>query len=486
VETIRLPILVGGERRLPGEDVARFSYHDEFEIVLPQVPLADVRRIVASDRAPLRDLSIDDVAIFFDQVSKAWSDPSNEWRKRVVSLAARVTGYPEAIVAFDVATVAETLTRAKQYDFISTDLGNPALLDEWSPEQAVYKRCWPAGLVTHVMVGNVPLAALFTLYRSLATKNITVAKLPKRDVVTALCFAQTIYEVDPKHPITKALSTFYWQPESEIENFLLQSSDVVSVWGRGSSVDSIKRRLRHGVDCVEFGPKRSFALVLNGVPDVGRVARRIAHDVSVYDQEACFSAQEIHVQGDHGAFVAALTRWLDGGSRGLPRRPLTTDAEAHVHRARLEAQAEGWRVIAPKGTDWTIIVTDGPAAIPDHPLSRLVYVHPFDSLDQVLRLVDRNVQTVAVEPWSRVWEVADKLTGAGVDRIVPSGRMTVFRPGFIHDGFHPMRRMVRWSIVERPVSTKYRFAGAGIEQLEEMVIASRLTPPDAGSAKAAE
>jgi hypothetical protein len=47
--------------------------------------------------------------------------------------------------------------------------------------------------------------------------------------------------------------------------------------------------------------------------------------------------------------------------------------------------------------------------------------------------------------------------------------MARFRPGFIHDGFHPMRRMVRWVSVERSLDHKYRFMTVSLEEDEERI-----------------
>src|SRR5262249_6408810 len=160
-------------------------------------------------------LSVDDITIYFQEVGKAWADPDNAWRKLALELAPRITGYDPMTVHADVDLVARTLSRPKQYDFIETDLGDPGLLDESTRNRAVYRRCWPKGRMVHVMVGNVPLAALFTLYRSLVTKNQTIAKVPRRDVVTSLCFAHCIRDVDPHHPVARALSTLYWEPASD-------------------------------------------------------------------------------------------------------------------------------------------------------------------------------------------------------------------------------------------------------------------------------
>jgi long-chain-fatty-acyl-CoA reductase len=368
-----------------------------------------------------------------------------------------VTGYAERVIQSDVEYLGHTLDRHKQYDFVETDLGDPYLLDEWRPSRGVYTRCWPKGIVAHVMVGNVPLASLFALYRSLVTKNVTIAKVPSRDVVAALAFANCVYETDPDHPVSRALSCLYWEAGSAVEEAIIAGADVLSVWGRGESIEALKRRMPQGREMIEFGPKRSFGLVL---PDAGapvELGARLAFDAVMYDQEACFSLQEVFAAERAEELAGAIARALGRYETVIPRRKLSIDQEAHVQRARLEAQLDGWTVLASEDTSWTVVLTDGVTRLREHPLARCVYVHPYEDLREVLKGVDRDTQTVSLAPWERRWEVADLLTAAGADRIVPAGRMTRFRPGLSHDGFRPMARMVRWVSLERNISFKYKF-----------------------------
>lgn len=466
-EVVELPVLVAGELRDPTDEVYRFRYDSGVEIVLPKPVGGDAKLMASAGGDELRAMSIDDITIFFAEVGLRWSDPANRWRKLAAEMGPKVTGYARRTIEADIAVVADSMKRYKQYDFLATDLGDPGLLDHWAPDRGVYRRLWPKGVVTHVMVGNVPLASLFALYRSLVTKNVTIAKLPRRDCLTALCFALCIHETDPRHPISRALSTLYWEPESEFEDSVLAASDVVSVWGRDASVSSIKSRVPAGVEFVEFGPKRSFAVLMEGIVDWDDAARRIALDVVMYDQEGCFSVQEVYVQGDAMRLVKPLSQWLASAAVHLPRRELTVDGHAHIQRARLEAVAQGWSVHAPGGTDWTIIVTDQPTMIEENPLARTVFVHPIQAIDQVLPLVDREVQTISFAPWDLIDDVRDALTARGADRVVPLGRTGQFRAGFLHDGFEPLRRLVRWSTVERPMSYKYRFGAPDAEARED-------------------
>lgn len=437
-------------------------------MVLPAPGYDAVEKAVSTDRDLLKHLSVEEILLFFDQVAKNWNDPENRWRKLALELGSQVTGSHPDIMLSDVRFVGGSMYYPNLYDVIETNLGDPAVLDRWTRYKSIEYRAWPKGLAAHVMVGNVPLAGFFTMIRSLVTKNIKVAKTSRRDVVVPQCLAQCMYDVDPTHPIVRALTTIYWEAESEIEDLVLDAADVVTVWGRAGSIESVKRRLRYGTELIEFGPKRSFAVFLDGVEDWDRAGLWLGFDVINYNQEACFSVQEAFVVGDPKPLAAAVAGWLEQYGRNVAPVERTPDAEAHVQRTRMEAMAEGWEVIAPAGADWTVIVTDGPTELSEHPLGRTLHIHPCRDVVQVLATVDHNVQTVAVEPFSRAWEVADDLTAAGADRVVSIGRTGRSWPeGFIHDGFHPMRRMVRWSAVEPRTGWLYRVPNYWREQERE-------------------
>ena len=462
----KIPILLAGRRVEPDGDFYEFDFEDS-RVLLAKPSLKEIQDVATIDIGKeLRELSIDDITAFFDRVRIDWSDPDNKWRQMAIREGARCNGYSTAMVEWDANFLANSLVRAKQYDTLETDLGDPTLLDDWNRVKATLLRCWPVGLISHIMVGNVPMASLFTLWRSLVTKNITVAKVPKRDPISALCFANCMADIGEEHPVVKALSVLYWEPECSIEDFLLNASNVVSVWGRGQSVASIKRRIPVGTDLIEFGPKRSFALIMDGVTDWDMVGMRVAYAVIMYDQEGCFSPQDVFVIGDAQPLAEAVTVWLAKAAKAIPRRALDADGEAHISRARIEAMTDGHEVLEPSGSEWTVIVIDGPEIVDEHPLSRTLYVHSISKLGDVLATIDPLVHTVSVEPWSHVMEVADALTQAGADRIVRAGHMGRMRPGFVHDGFHPMRRMVRWTTIEKGFEQKYRFANYTSEQDE--------------------
>ena len=449
IEEVRFPTLIAGKRVEEAHEMHYVDYAGGLRIAMPVPTRAEIAGALDTDLDLLRKVPLREIIDFFDAVARAFATPGNYWREEARRLGPRVTGYHPDIIDRDINFLCGTALHFELYDLLETDLGDAAVLDDWTRYKGTFYRAWPKGIVSHVMVGNVPLASFFTIVRSLLTKNITIAKVSARDVVMPQSFVQCMYDLDPSHPVVKALTAVYWKAESEIENLVFDRSNVVTVWGQAQSIESVKSRLKYGTDIVEFGPKRSIAILLEGVKNWDTVGLMMAYDVINYDQEACFSTQEAYIVGDPQPLAKSLAKWLEQYATNVAPTSRTSDAHAHVQQFRMEAMAEGWEVIAPSGTEWTIVITDGPTNLMQHPLARTIYLHPCTKVEQVYEMVDDNVQGVTVEPFEKVWEVAESLTRLGADRIIPIGHSGWPTEGFIHDGFHPMQRMVRWSSIER-------------------------------------
>ena len=464
---LELPIVVCGEVKLPTpENTISLSYGDSMEVRIPRLDAADVARIREADNRDIAALSIDDVAIFLNDLCKKWIDEDYEFRQLVTETIAETAGYIGPSIYYDLGLLSTALRRIKVYDMLESEIGDPYLLDEWLPRKTVYLHAEPRGKCTHIMVGNIPMAGLFSIVRSVMTKNMTIAKLPKRDAVTSLLFALSFIAIAPDHPITKSLTVAYWDPGSTIEDEILDMSDVVCAWGHETSIEPIKRRIRYGTEFVEFGPKRSLHFVGRDCADLDYVAMKAAYDISIYDQVACFSPQETFCEADPKEYVEALGRWLDTNLKRMPKPPVPADEAAAVARTRRESAFRGWDVITPEGggTGWTIVVTDGPCRIAAHPLSRTMFVHPVKDLKEAYPFVDKHTQTIALYPPERAMELADELAFRGIARITEVGRAGRPRPGFAHDGMFPLARLIRWVTIERGVAFKYKFWGIPVEE----------------------
>lgn len=184
--------------------------------------------------------------------------------------------------------------------------------------------------------------------------------------------------------------------------------------------------------------------------DCRRVGIDLAHDLSMYNQEACFSPQIVFVEGDHRPLMTHLEAGLRLYEDLLPKEEASLDVHAHVSRSRLEALYEGNEVLTSEGgTGWTIIAIDALEQINEHPLSRTAYVMSVAEISDCLRYVDAQTQTVTISPWERQIEIREQLTLRGATKITAVGLVETSRIGSTHDGMFPMHRLVRWVCVER-------------------------------------
>jgi long-chain-fatty-acyl-CoA reductase len=475
-EIVKIPILING--RVVETDEADYlltlNYETGISLQMPKITEDFKRELIEKDRNIMVNTHFDDITIFLEEVGKRWSDMKYNYHQRAVELASKVTGYSPNIMEEDYQRIGRALNRQKLYDLVDGDLGSSLLLDDWLPMQSIFLKAQPKGNILHLMVGNVPLAGLFTIVRSVLCKNSTIAKLPSRDPISCLFFALTFADVDPNHAITKSLSVLYWPGGSELETEMIHSSDLVCAWGQGSSIESAKKRVPAGVDFMEFGPKESWLMVDTSSGDLDDICMRAAYDISVYEQEACFSPQRIFVEGDAERFAECLAKWMENIQKRLPIGFMNDDKRAHINRTRLDAAFEGYKIFKSDELKWTVILTDTNTFISEHPLSRTIFIHPVKKLEDAIQYVHREIQTIGISPWERGKELADELTKKGACRITEVGLVSRPRPGFTHDAYQPMRHMVRWVSLERGLSYKGKHRSSSKEEFSNSIYKKNL------------
>ena len=190
--------------------------------------------------------------------------------------------------------------------------GNRGVLDGFSSLNTDFRRfrALPRGIVGHWIAGNVPTLGFISLLLSLLTKNTNLVKLPKEgspllekmiDSISKTKYISKSGSVISGEMITNAIQLLYI-PRNSVDNAKLSElSDCRIAWGGRDAVSAIVS-LPKKYDCVDivFGPKLSLACVgreaLSTPAKASRVARNIAIDCSVFNQEACASAHTVFVE----------------------------------------------------------------------------------------------------------------------------------------------------------------------------------------------
>ena len=228
------------------------------------------------------------------------------------------------------------------------------------------------------------------------------------------------------------------------------------IWGSGEAVKGVvSLPQKDTCDTLIFGPKYSFAVIDQKYierKDIEERLRRLAIDISLFNQTACSSPQAIFLE--KGEVTAkALAMMLAKAFGGLPGHIITVNKPdamclniINVRGEYLLSEDKG--IVVPKDLSWTILLDPSPG-LPEPIQGRCVFIKEVDDLDQVAAWTTRKVQTIAtcIEDREKMTQFADKASYMGADRFVEPGEMNDFTLPW--DGIRPLSRMVRWTTVRR-------------------------------------
>lgn len=454
-QVIDLPLIVNGVARYADgpqdDDVHLLRFESGAAVRIPrfhQAHLDEIHAAAADLDAELAAVSSAEIITFLGKVGELWDARRLAARMFVRRHAHTLTQFPDVMMERDYETIGHFLAqRWHLYDQIESEFGDQRILDEWLPVQMSYRRAYPRGLVLHYLVGNLPLASMYSLCRGMVTKNRSIAKLPSRDPISPVGLALAVLEVDPQHPVSRALSLPYWPHGDAVGDAAIASVDAACVWGGEAAVRSVRSKLGVNVPLAEYGPRHSASVVDLTQTDPREAAMRVVEDAAFYDQEACFNTQRVFVKGDTAAFVAAAREAFATFTGNLPF--VTENRDVLANRSALLAEASFRGFPSTVTPDWAVVELPlGTTDLP-HPLGRTLFVHPVEDLGDVARHLDRHSQTLSVHPWRITTEHRDRWAAAGADRLVEAGFSRMPRAGFTHDGSLGMHTLVRLVSIER-------------------------------------
>jgi long-chain-fatty-acyl-CoA reductase len=461
-----LPFVISGQRcDVQPEACIELPMAGDNSIRLPMLTGSVVDSLLTASRDVLADVPLNQIIAFLTNVGHNWKSSEYARRRTYISNLQRHRGYARKMAETEANWIAMLLSsHYRHYDQVAAELGSWHVVDEWVPREEAYVRALPRGRVLHVLPGNVPLSSVASIIRALLTKNSSILKVSSEDPLTPIALLLSFMDVDPMHPVSRAMSAVYWPGADTAGPHvpLIRSADALAVWGSEAAIVGTLRHASPEAEIVRFGPRRSVALV-EPTGNVRETARALAHDICMYEQRACFSVQEVFVVEPADELVRELTAALEGYRRLLPRGVLDRDELACGSLARLRAQFEGVQLETAPDCSWSVI-TASPGAVEAHPLGRTVYVHPIGNRREIIPYLDASVQTLAVSPWSLGTELREPCARAGVSRIVELGLNNVFRVGAAHDGMYPLQRLVRFASHELPAAVLIKGIGVAIDQ----------------------
>jgi len=348
--------------------------------------------------------------------------------------------------------------------------GNIAYADAFLPFPTSDKHLLKAngrGLVCHWMAGNVQILGLFALVQCIMTKNVNLLKVSAKDegVFTTLlsAFEGLTYTTADGYTISgddllKTIAVVYFSRHAVgLGEQMSKAADVRIAWGGREAVETVAGYpSRFDSETVIFGPKLSFAVIgkeeLQDEQEVRKLARRMAVDVSVFDQTGCASPHNLFIERGGVVSPEQFCTLLDEAMRKteiqIPKPAMSAEQVSAIHSIRGVYNFKG-QVLGSPTMSYTILL-DNQAELDKPIYSRVLFVHNVDSVDEALPFVTEDIQTIGIAlSFERACTFAEQATMRGAARFPQIGRMLNFEMPW--DGIVLIDRLVKWNTVLGPL-----------------------------------
>jgi hypothetical protein len=324
----------------------------------------------------------------------------------------------------------------------------------------------PFGVPTaHVIAGNGNAVGAITLIRNALIRGHAIVKIPSNELGMPVALARTMIDMAPDHPITKAFNVAYWKGGDEtFETKLYHPGyiDRIVAWGGAESIKHIAKYIQPGIDLCNFDPKNSRAIIGKEAYDseasLREVAKRLAADVGYINQVGCLSCRVAYIESgtdDQGLEKAKkLADLVYEELQNLPHfisqpaKDFDPQLKAKIHA--ISFMDDEYYTVGGRELGGVIVSLSGEEIDFAEDLSgRTVNLIPADNIDDALRGVHRDVQSIGVYPESLKDVIAVDAALQGAQRLTSLGYMTsysVLREP--HDGTEGMRRMATWVVKE--------------------------------------
>lgn len=321
-------------------------------------------------------------------------------------------------------------------------------------------------VIGHICAGNILGLPAFEMVMDKLVDAATWIKVPSEEPVFGAMYAKSIEEVDPHLAYTIAVLPF----ESEnkiVKEFLFSKSDIVRATGGEQARRSVSEMAeKYKVPIAGHWHKFSFITIAREYLDVRarEIAELVSLDVSVWDQQGCFSPQEIFVEngGDVSPieFAELLASEMETTSRALPKGSNSGKMQVldgYYQYFKKEMMGEPVKIFPSSTHQWLVIYDGVTNNFEPSPLFRVIRVKPVKDIMEIPRLVKpigSFLQTVGVAiPNDRLIPFADAIGEVGATNIRTISSMTLQKAWEPWDGRFPLHELfendnVRWVSID--------------------------------------
>lgn len=405
----------------------------------------------------LRETPISELLDLFDGLAERWLDVDDPIRLATIEAVVATTGFSPEMVAHAFDLEQESSRRSHLERALAQELGDPTALDEATPNPFVMGRTRIVGpeLVGAVFSANIPGLPHLEVMRAFAVKSPCLGKVPTGEPVFLAAYVRTLVEAAP-HLADCVAVIGIDRGDADRRAAFLGGLDHLVAYGGVEAIDALRGACPPDLPATWHGHRLGFAVLareaLREERAVDELARALAYDFSLFDQEACLAPAAVYVE-QGGRFDAEhvgrrIAAHMIDEARRMPPRELTVEQAAGQRAWLDDRQMDGATVIAaPAGLPF-VVVLDADQELGPTPSGRIVRVIALSDLaelDDQLRPLRRYLQCAAVAgTGSRLHELGDRLARLGVSRLTRPGLMGLPSMMWRHDGHACLASMVRF------------------------------------------
>ncbi|MFW6120801.1 MAG: acyl-CoA reductase [Petrotogales bacterium] len=459
------------------EDSLEFTYQDignGIELKKPVFTVEALNKIIEHIKQMrekyLLNIDIPRVLEVLWEVTDLWMEPKYRGRKIAREVLPTVTGFSiemleswgfEQFMSILKIESFPLLGKLKPENFKEFATLENGLVKAYGQRNISYSNYSPE-VIGHICAGNILGIAAFEMVMDKLVDAATWVKLPSEEPVFGALYAKSIEEIDPQLAYTIAVLPFE-AGNKTVNEFLFSKSDIVrATGGEKARKDITELAQRHNIPIAGHWHKFSFITISREYMDerARDIAELVSLDVSAWDQQGCFSPQEIFVETGGNVspkeFAELLAEEMKITYRALPKG--TNSGKIQVldgYHQYLKKEMMGESVkIFPSATHQWLVIYDGDTRhFEPSPLFRVIRVKPIHDLMEIPTLVKpigKFLQTVGVAiPNKRLIPFADAMGQAGATNIRVIGGMTLQKIWEPWDGRFPLYELfehdhIRW------------------------------------------
>ena len=474
------------------EESIEFTYEDignNIELKRPVFTIDALNKILTDIKKArqnyLLKIEIPTVLNVIEKITNIWMNPEYKGRKIAREVLPTVTGFSLEMIeswGFDYfmsilkkenLPLFGKLQHEKYKEFSEL---NDGLVKAYGELNVTHSNYDPE-VIGHICAGNILGIAAFEMILDKLIDAASWIKVPSEEPVFGALYAKSIEEVDPQLAYSIAVLPFEGG-NKKVKELLFSKSDIVrATGGEQARISLTDLAEKHNIPIAGHWHKFSFITISREYMDNGasQIAELVSLDVTAWDQQGCFSPQEIFVETggnvDPLRFAELLAEEMETTSIALPKG--INSGKMHVldgYHQYLKKEMMGEPVkIFPSSTHQWLVIYDGTTEnIEPSPLFRVIRVKPIGDIMNIPELVKplgQFLQTIGVAiPNKRLISFADAIGEVGATNIRTISNMTLQKPWEPWDGRFPLHELfehdnIRWvSISTRDIDKEIKTA----------------------------